>query len=321
GKPPPRTLELLAVADEESGSAFGSRWLVEHRKDLFRDVSYVLNEGGGVLELEGGRSVYNVEIAQKAPLWLRVTAQGPAGHGSAPEPNTAANVLIRALGRVAQFHSPIVVLPEVQAMFAARSAAAADPKRSLYRDLHATLADPERRAEFLKDPRDAALVQNTVAITMLSGSPKENVISEHASAVLDVRLLPGQDATVVTQKLREVMAEPALQIETLLSWRGSASPADTPLFGAIQRLAQARDPGAPVTANMIGGFTDCNAFRALNLVCYGFFPLHVRMEDVLHVHGTDERVRIDALASAVLDFSRLITELGPEPRAAAERRK
>jgi hypothetical protein len=49
--------------------------------------------------------------------------------------------------------------------------------------------------------------------------------------------------------------------------------------------------------------------------------MHVSMDDVRHVHGTDERVRIAALASAVLDFSRLISDLGPEPRGATESHK
>jgi acetylornithine deacetylase/succinyl-diaminopimelate desuccinylase-like protein len=318
GVPSARDLVLLAVADEESGSAYGSRWLVEHRKDLFTDVDYILNEGGGVLELKGGGPIYNVEVAQKAPLWLRVTAHGPSGHGSAPSPNTAANVLVRALARLAAHHFPISVLPEVQAMFAARAAAMPENERAAYRDLRGALENPRFREEFLKEPHDATLVQDTLAITMLSGSPKENVISERASAVLDLRLLPGEDAAAVTREVERVMAEPGLQIETLLSWRAYASPAETPLFGAIRELAAARDPGAPVTANVIGGFTDCNAFRAQRLICYGFFPLHVTLDDVSRVHGKDERVNVAALTRAVLDLHTLLERLGTAPRGTTE---
>jgi hypothetical protein len=73
---PAHDLVLLGVADEESGGGLGARWLTEKRSELFADVSAVLNEGGAILQPGGGRVVYGVELAQKAPLWLRVTAQG-----------------------------------------------------------------------------------------------------------------------------------------------------------------------------------------------------------------------------------------------------
>ena len=39
-----------------------------------------------------GSVAYEVEVAQKAPLWLRLTAHGPAGHGSSPRPDAATHV-------------------------------------------------------------------------------------------------------------------------------------------------------------------------------------------------------------------------------------
>ena len=259
---PEHDVIVLGVADEESGGAFGARWLTEKRPELFADVSAVLNEGGAILKPGGGSVVYGVELAQKAPLWLRVTAHGRAGHGSSPDPSTATTQLVRALARLTQHQFPIEVLPEVAAVFRARAEAMPEPQRSRYRDLRASLRDATFREQFLKEPRDAALVRNTLAITMLAASPKENVISESASAVLDMRLLPGQDPLRIQRDVEAVLAEPSLRVEPILSWRAHSSPRDTPLFSAIERLARLRDPGASVTANVIGGFTDCTAFRA-----------------------------------------------------------
>lgn len=311
GVVPAHDVVLLAVADEESGGGQGVRWLFEHRRAWFQGVEFVLNEGGGILEFAPGQLAYGVELAQKAPLWLELTARGVSGHGSAPAPDTASAVLVRGLARLADHRFPIVVIPEVQAMFAARAAGLPEAERAPFRDLARALKDPKFQRKFLENSHDRAMVKNTLAITMLSGSDKENVISERASAVLDVRLLPGQEAKAVTEELKRVLGEPSIEVVTRLGWTAQASPRDTPLFAAIERLAHARHPGAPVAANVIGGFTDCNAFRAQNIVCYGFHPMRVKLDEIHAIHGKDERVNSTALAESVLGLHELMRELWP----------
>ncbi|MCS7294597.1 MAG: M20/M25/M40 family metallo-hydrolase, partial [Dehalococcoidia bacterium] len=83
GAPLRRELVFLAVADEEAGGLYGIEWLARHHPDAIR-AQYVINEGGGgVTELFGvQRPVFNVAVAEKGPLWLRLVAEGTPGHGS-----------------------------------------------------------------------------------------------------------------------------------------------------------------------------------------------------------------------------------------------
>ncbi len=311
GMVPAHDVVMLAVADEENGGGLGARWLTEHRSERFEDVAYVLNEGGGQLQLKPDAVVYSVEVAQKAPLWLKLTARGRSGHGSTPEKDAASKTLVRALARLADFEFPIKVLPEVQAVFSQRAQAMPEGARAKYQDLQRSLADEKFRNQFLENARDAALVRNTLSITMLEGSDKENVVSDSASAVLDIRLLPGEDAERVRAGLVEVMAEPSVEVETLLGWTAQSSSADSELFTAIQALAASRHPNAPVAANVIGSFTDCNAFRALGKTCYGFVPVEVTLEDIRRIHGKDERIQLAALGQGVLDMISLVGFLDP----------
>jgi acetylornithine deacetylase/succinyl-diaminopimelate desuccinylase-like protein len=306
-----RDLIVLAVADEEAGGNFGARYLVQHDKALFDGVEMVLNEGGGILQLDQGKVAYSVELSQKAPLWLRITAHGPSGHGSTPKPDSAVNVLLRALARLNAHRFETVVLPEVAAMYAERAAAMPEPKKTHFADLTRWLRNAAFNKEFMSDPGQAAMVHNTLSITMLGASDKENVIAPAAWAVADARLLPGQDAQKVTAELVAVMNEPAIKVEPILSWNAFASPANTPLFAAIRALAAKRDPGAPVTSNVIGGFTDCNAFRSVGLLCYGFLPMHVSMEEITRIHGKDERVSLDSLTDGVIDMVSLLQLAAP----------
>ena len=71
---------FLGTADEEAGGALGAGYLVEKYPDLFQNVGVVLNEGGGIRVGEDGRArFYNVSVAEKTPLWLKLTATGTAG--------------------------------------------------------------------------------------------------------------------------------------------------------------------------------------------------------------------------------------------------
>lgn len=302
-------LVLLAVADEEAGGGAGARFLTGQRMELFAGVEFVLAEGGGVVQVDPEHIVYSIELAQKAPLWLRLTARGRSGHGATPIADSAVTVLLRALSRLSAYRFPILVRPEVQALYAKKAPALPEALRAGALNLAASLEQPAFREQFLKEPHDAALVQNTLAITMLHASDKENVIAGEASAVLDLRLLPGQDPQAIIRELASVMAEPAIELTPILSWPAHASPQDTPLFRAIEALAYVRHPQAPVIPNVISGFTDCNAFRAQHVTCYGFLPLHVRPDAFGRIHGKDERMISEDMSAAVIDLHSLLAGL------------
>lgn len=304
-----RDVVLLAVADEEQGGGKGARAMVAEHFDVLQDVEFALNEGGAMLEFADGHALNAVEFAQKVPLWLKLTARGPAGHASLPKAEAATHRLVRALARLEQFQFPLVVVPEVQTVFSGRAARLPAAQAAAYRDLAHALTEPAFRDEFLKDPHDAVMVRNSLAITMLSGSGKENVYPAQASAVLDLRLLPGQDPQAVVAEIRRVMQDPDVEVETLLSSSAHSSPLDTPLFAAITALIQRHSPGAEVTPNFIGGFTDCNSFRAKGIACYGFMPMHVPMSEIERVHGRDERIAVADLVQSTLLLHELVEDV------------
>ncbi len=99
GVPLNRDVIFMATADEEAGGLFGAGWLVKNRPELFRGVGIVLNEGG-TGTIIGGRHVFNVEVTQKVPVWLRLKASGQPGHGSRPLPTSATTKIVRAMTRI-----------------------------------------------------------------------------------------------------------------------------------------------------------------------------------------------------------------------------
>src|SRR5213594_2212276 len=96
-----RDVILLAHPDEEVGGAMGARWMIaNHYAEL--DPEYVIDEGGfGSRELfAAGKLVYGIAVAEKKIVWLKVRAEGVAGHGSQPNDLNPNDRLVRAVGRL-----------------------------------------------------------------------------------------------------------------------------------------------------------------------------------------------------------------------------
>jgi acetylornithine deacetylase/succinyl-diaminopimelate desuccinylase-like protein len=304
---------FLGTADEEAGSALGAGFLLEKHPDLFKDVGIVLNEGGGIrLGTDGKVQSYSVSVAEKAPLWLRLTATGTPGHGATPGSNAAVDKLVLALGRLMAYQAPIKVVPEVQKFFADTAGGEPEIRRKQHQDLRTALKDPAFAAEFTKNPRNNASVRNTIAVTGLKGSDKVNVIPAQASAEIDVRLLPGEDPQAFIGELRRVIGDENIKLEVLLSFPAAISPAHPEAMKAIQELAKAHDNNAPVVASLVRGFTDCHSFRAKGIPCLGFMPLrNIPSEEGL-VHGVNERISLDSLRSGLRSMYELVRNLAAE---------
>jgi acetylornithine deacetylase/succinyl-diaminopimelate desuccinylase-like protein len=304
---------FLGTADEEAGGALGAGYLVEKHPELLQNVGLVLNEGGGIRTDENGRArFYNVSVAEKTPLWLRLTATGTPGHGSTPGNSLAINKLVVALNRIMSYQAPVKVVPEVQQFYADSAYAEPEAQRVRYHDLRKSLEDPAFAAEFLKNPRNNARVRNTLAITALKGSDKTNVIPAEASAEIDIRLLPGEDPKAFIDEIQRVMDDNSIQIEILLSFPGAISPPHPEAMRIIREFSQAHDGGAPIIAPLVSGFTDCHFFREKGIPCLGFMPHRSAPSGEGLVHGIDERAPIESLRFGSRAMYEIVRKLAAE---------
>lgn len=77
GITPECNLCLLFVSDEETGSAFGLDYLLQH-KNLFKKTDLIIVPDAG--QSDGGM----IEVAEKSILWVQVTTTGKQCHASKP---------------------------------------------------------------------------------------------------------------------------------------------------------------------------------------------------------------------------------------------
>jgi acetylornithine deacetylase/succinyl-diaminopimelate desuccinylase-like protein len=306
-------LIFLGTADEEAGGNMGAGFLLEKYPELFKDVGVVLTEGGGIRLGDDGRArYYSVGVAEKTPLWLKLTSAGAPGHGSSPGNNLAVNKLVSALNRILQYRPPIKVLPQVQKFYADTARFEPADKRKQYEDLRTSLKDPGFAAEFTKEARNNASVRNTVAITGIKGSDKVNVIPAEASAEIDVRLLPGEDPQAFITELRKIVGDDSIKVEIMLSFPPATSPEHSEALRAIQEMAKTQDGGAPIITPLGRGFTDCHFFREKGIPCYGFIPMRGAASGEGLVHGVDERVSLETFNSGIQAMYEIVRKLVTE---------
>ncbi|HCD27020.1 MAG TPA: peptidase M20 [Gammaproteobacteria bacterium] len=293
-----RDVLLLATADEEAGGFYGAGWLIENRAELFDGMGYVLNEGGSGRAF-GDDIAVMVEVTQKVPLWLRLTATGRPGHGSAPQTQTSVTQLVRGLKRVSETEFPVNVIDPVARMFEGLAPYQNGKHRSAYANLQQAVQDTNYLLEMkLINPAGHALLRNTCSITVLEGSPKINVVPAQAHAELDCRLLPDQDPQEFKAELARIINDPTIEMSEIMSFSPAVSRTDTPLFKVLERISD-QEFSAPVIPTVAGGFTDSHFFRDIGITSYGYSPFAYAPGEFVGVHGNDERLSTATLVRGV----------------------
>ena len=290
-----RDVLYIATADEEAGGFFGAGWLLENRPEIAKGVGYVLNEGGGGRQL-GTDTVFFVEVTQKVPVWLRLTARGRPGHGSVPLPQTAITRILRAGQRLADTGFDARVIEPVANLFRGVARFQRPELKSAFEEIGAHVTD----AAFMQTlqitaPGYHALLRNTCSPTTLRGSEKINVVPPEAVLELDCRLVPDQDVDEFIAEVTTIVNDGDVSIERIMSFTPASSSMDTPLYRLIEAKTDEWFPGSTAIPGVSTGFTDSHFFRDLGIQSYGFSPTVLAENEGVGVHGNDERISLETL--------------------------
>ena len=290
-----RDVIFMATADEEAGGFYGAGWLLENRPEIFEGVGYLVNEGGSAMLLDD-IPAFNIEVTQKVPLWLRLTATDIPGHGSAPRVTSSVKRILRAGARIADTQFERRVIPAVQAYFAALAPFQAGERQVMMSDISRALDNDAFMFTLqMEEPWRAALLSNTCSLTTLKGSNKINVVPPTAELELDCRLLPDQDPQQFLSELVTIINDDNIEITRIMGFTPAISETDTPLYDAIENSVTKTMENAVLIPSVSTGFTDSHFFRDVDIVSYGFAPFLYLQGEVTGVHGNNERISIENL--------------------------
>lgn len=304
-----RDLIFLATADEEVNDT-GSQWLIDHHPELVRGAEYLITEGGANLITPDRGLIYGIDVAEKAPFWLRLTATGPGGHGSIPLSDSAPNRLVRALNRVVNWETPVRLLPSVEEYFHQLAAREPQPLAEEFRNIRESIKDPAFVRVISSDSNLNYRIRDTVSLTGLQGSPQTNVIPDTATANLDIRLLPGDDPQEFLRELRGVVNDDRIRIDPINTYRvPNASPTDTALYRVIEQVVHEYSPQALITPELDSGYTENQMYRPLGIACYGFLPVELDPGVEASEHSANERIPVEQVRRGLKMFYEVIARV------------
>lgn len=301
GTVPSRDLVFLFVADEEAGGVYGSKYLVEHRPDIFDGVTEAIGEGGGFsFPVDETRRLYPIENAQRGQAWLRLTATGRAGHGSSPNDENAVTRIADAISAIGHHPFAYHLVDSVRGL------------AMEYARLRGIEFDPENIADSLDrlGPEGHELldviVRNSANPTMTEAGYQINVIPGRATAAIDGRFLPGQEQEFLAE-IDSLLPE-GVEREFVHHDVAMETPFEGRLVDAMQAAILAEDPDSSTASYCNPGGTDAKAFATLGIRCFGFKALKLPhdLEYVRLFHGVDERVPLDGLTFGVRVIGRLV---------------
>ena len=237
---------------------------------------------------------------------FRVTTDGVAGHASIPKMGDNALLKMAPLLTAMREHQPAFDLTE--------------GPRALLEGLGLEPnGDPAAALERLRarDPGLALLVEPLLGVTLtptiISASPKINVIPASAALSVDCRVPPGLGEEQALARIREVLGSDGYRLDFTERVVGNQSPVVSPLMDAIESWIGEHDPGARIVPTVLPGFTDSRTWRSAfpDCIAYGFFPQrHMTLYETSPlIHSADERIDVRDLGFAASFFRDVTKEL------------
>lgn len=298
---PRRNIVYMATADEEAGGKWGVDWLFQNHAEWMK-AGFVINEGGGLGMVMGGKHVYTCQTAEKGICWMKLTFRGKPGHGSIPHEENCIVRMAQAIEKIFSYRSPLRQTPTTIRFIRGIAAEQVFPRSFLIRQLLNPLLSPwvqKRLPDRGLGDMAGAILRNTFVPTVVQGGQKTNVIPSECSCQVDCRILPGVDPEMVKDEVRLLLSEfDHFDMEILQTHSASESPVDSPLYKIFEKTLKQLDAKTKMIPSMLTGATDSRFFRLNGAMAYGFQPMVPtdNLADYLsRVHGHNERISTESL--------------------------
>lgn len=310
GFKPSRSIYLAIGHDEEVGGSDGAGKIAEYLKSQRLQFEYVLDEGLVVTQgIVPGVSAPAalVGTAEKGYLTLELIAEGEGGHSSMPPRQTMVGILAAAIDKLQNKPFPIRMSGPTAALFEYLGPEMKFPNNMVFANMW--LFGPVVKGKLSASPATNATIRTTMAPTMFQGSTKENVLPTQARAAVNFRLLPGDTAQSVTERVQKIIDDPRVVVRSSASPGVEPSPIssiDTWSFGIMSKTIRDVMPDVVVAPSLVVATTDCKYYVGLSPNIYRFLPERLYSEDLPRIHGLNERISIDNYQEFIIFYIQLM---------------
>ena len=306
---PRRTVYIGVSHDEEVGGAMGARGISNVLRDAGTELEFTLNEGLAVTDglIKGVESpVAMIGLAERGYFSVRLTARATGGHSSIGGEDNAINRVAEALHRLAQQPMDAVLTAPTLDMLTTLAPSMGTLGRFVLSrpDLFGALI----KRQLLGSVETRSLVQTSITPTMLNAGVKENVVARVATAVVNVRPIPGNSVEACIEHIQRVTEGLGISA-TIIAEATGASPvsrSDVAAYRAVESAIGAIFPDALIAPGLAVAATESRFYSDLTQANFRFMPYRLDKSNVRSIHGVDERMDIDNLHEMVKFFVTLL---------------
>lgn len=309
GFQPDRDMYFMFGFDEEIGGDEGANAIAATLKDRGIHFEFVLDEGGAIVEnMVPGveRPVGVVGISEKGSAIAELTMEGSGGHSSQPKKHTNIGRIASAISKLEDTQFPEDLKGPGEDLFEYVA-----PEMNLgmkYIFSNKFIFEPIIEEVLLGQPASAALIRTTIAPTIFQAGEQYNALPEKASAIINLRLMPGDSLEDVKKFIKETIDDEAISVQVTGSEATKVSAVEGSPFESVQQAARNVYEEAVIAPYLMFAGSDAKHYDSVSKNTYRFLPVQITSEDLNRMHGTNEHVSINNYINAIKFYIEIIKE-------------
>ncbi|WP_299760511.1 M20/M25/M40 family metallo-hydrolase [uncultured Pontibacter sp.] len=309
GYTPSRTMILAFGHDEEVGGYAGAGMISKHLQQQGVQLEAVFDEGLAIAEgiIPGVKEpLALVGTAAKGNLNLLLTVNGAGGHSSVPPKDTPIDILSNALKNLHNAPFEPRLIPTTRETLETLAEKMGGKYKFALR--HYGLFKGKIFKKLSEDRATDALIRTKLVPTVISGGEKYNVLPRRATAVVNVRILNGENEQTVLHHVTKAVNDERVSIERygVYTPPSPVTATDTWVYNALKYSITETFSDVMVVPALFPGATDSKHYTNLTDNIFRFAPQVVNRESAQLIHNSNERLSVSVLENSVSFYKSLI---------------
>jgi carboxypeptidase PM20D1 len=306
---PDRDIYFMFGFDEEIGGDEGASKIVSTLEERGINFEFVMDEGGAIVEnMVPGvtQPVGVVGISEKGSATAELSIEGSGGHSSQPKDETNIGRIARAIAILEETQFPADLKGPGKDLFEFVA-----PEMNFgmnYVFANKLIFEPVIENILLQQPASAALIRTTIAPTIFQAGEQYNALPEKASALINLRLMPGDSLEEVKIFIEATIDDEDISVEITGNESSKVSETESWHFKTIQQSARNVYTNAVIAPYLMVAGSDARHYDSIADNTYRFLPVQLTAEDLNRMHGTNEHISVENYLNAIKFYIELLQE-------------